>query len=251
MSSFITTKATQAVFDLVLARPIFTNSGEHPRLAHLWWSAPNQGNRLVQVYVQGELYDVTLDVTQRALYLDLDRTHTNRIELLAVPADDAQALWRPQQDLLASWSPSVASTAEVRLVRDETLATDTQVVVSIDGSDMDHGSMWPSDVSRSGFGALLGMGCFGFDDATGPGLGIGDLGAGPLGVDGFSWRWHRDNLGQGVYNIDLTTVNHAGLAVANPLSFQNVTLDDLPEPVEGLSLDESFTLSWTPPNQES
>jgi hypothetical protein len=251
LSSFITTNATQAVFDRVLARPILTPSGEHPRLAHLWWSAPSQGNRLVQVYVQGELYDVTLDVTQREIYLDLDRTHTNRIELLAVPADDPQALWRPQQNLLASWSPSVASTAEVSLVRDELLATDTQVVVSIDGSDMDHGSMWPSDVSRSGFGALLGMGCFGFDDTTGPGLGIGDLGAGSLGVDGFSWRWRRGDLGQGVYDIDLTTVNHAGQTVANPLNFQNVTLDDLPEPVAGLTLDENFTLSWTPPNQES
>jgi hypothetical protein len=197
------------------------------------------------VYVQGELYDVALDVTQREMYLNLDRTHTNRIELLAVLEDDPEAVWRPQLDMLDSWSPAVTSTAEVRLVRDEALATDTQVVVSVNGSSLDHGSMWPNDVSRSGFGSLLGMGCFGFDDATGPGLGIGDLGAGSLGADGFAWRWSRGDLGQGAYDIDLTTVNHAGLAVANPLSFQDVTINDLPEPVAGLTLDETFTLSWT------
>jgi len=247
LSSFITTKATQIVFDLVLARPVMTPSGEHLRLAHLWWSAPSQGDRLVQVYVQGELYDVTLDITQREIYLNLDRTRTNRIELLAVPADDPEAVWRPQPDMLTSWSPGVVSATELRIVRDEALAIDTQVVVSIDGTNLDHGSMWPNDVPRSGFGALMGMGCFGFDDATGPGLGIGDLGAGSLGADGFAWFWHRGDLGPGVYNLDLTTVNHAGLPTANPLGFLDVAIDDLPAPVAGLTLDEAFTLSWIQP----
>jgi len=232
----------------VLARSILTSSGEHPTLAHLWWSAPGQGDRLVQVYVQGELYDVTLDISQREMYLILDRTHTNRIELLAVPADDPEAAWRPQPDLLASWNPSVNSTAQVRLVRDEALAVDTQVLVSVNGASLDHGPMWPNDVPRSGFGALMGVGCFGFDDATGPGLGLGDLGAGPLGADGFAWRWRRDDLPLGVYDIDLATVSHAGLAVTNPLTFQNVAIDDLLEPVTGLTLDGAFTLSWTQPN---
>jgi len=248
VSSFITTNATQTVFDLVLARPVLTPCGEHAQLAYLWWSAPGQGDRLVQVYVQGELYDVSLDIFQRDMYLILDRTHTNRIELLAVQGDDPQALWRPQPDLLTSWIPSIANAAQVRFVRDEAIAIDTQVVVSVDGSNIDHGPIWPNDVPRSGFGALMGMGCFGFDDATGPGLGLGDLGAGSLGSDGFAWQWRRDDLSQGTYDIQFDTVNHAGVAETNPIAFQGVVIDDLPEPVADLTLDNAFSLSWTPLN---
>jgi hypothetical protein len=251
LSSFITTDATQSVFELVLARPVVTPAGEHPWLVNLWWRASQQGDRLVQVYIQGGLYDVTLDPSVREMCLLVDRTHTNRIELLAVPADDAQEVWRPQPGLLASWDPGVSSTAQVVLVRDESLAVDTQLVISVDGTNTDHGAMWPNDEPRSGFGALLGAGCFGYDDATGPGLGIGELGAGPLGLDGTALRWRRDDLGVGSHDIQVNAVNHSGLPVAVPLLIQDTLIDNLPDPVSGLSIDPSFLLSWTLTNPNS
>lgn len=251
LSSFITTDATQDVFELVLARPVITPAGEHPWLVQLWWRAPQQGDRLVQVYVQGELYDVTPDPSIKEICLLIDRAQTNRIELLAVPADDPQAVWRPQPEQLASWEPSVMSTAQVALVRDEVLPVDTQMGVSVDGVGTDHGAMWPNDETRSGFGALWGTGCFGYDDATGLGLGIGELGAGPLGADGTAWRWRRDDLGVGSHDIEVRAVNYAGLPVADALLIQNVLIDNLPDPVSGLAVDPSFRLSWTLTNPNS
>lgn len=242
MSSFITTNATQGVFELVLARPIVTAAGEHPWLVHLWWRAPLQDNRLVQVYVQDELYDVTLDPAVREMCLVLDRTRPNRIELLAVPADDSEAIWRPQPDLLGSWQPAVSSGVSVVVVRDETLPVDTQLVVEVDGPGVDHGAMWPEDQNRSDFDHILTFG-----DVAGLGLGVGELGMGRLGADGTAWRWHRNDLADGIHNVNVRAVDVAGLPVANPLLLQNTLIDSLPDPVSSLTMDPSFRLSWNLP----
>ncbi len=239
MSSFITTDATQDVFGLVLARPVVTAAGEHPWLIHLWWLAPFQDDRLVQIYVQGELYDVTLDPAVREICLVLDRTRQNRIELLAVPADDPQAVWRPQPDLLGSWGPAISSVAEVVLVRDEMLPSDTQLVVEVDGKGVDRGAMWPQDQNRSGFGNPLGQ-----DDEAGLGVGVGGLGVGPLGGDGTVWRWRRDGLGLGSHEIKVKAVDRTGAPVANPVLIEGVQVESLPDPVSGLTIDPSFHLSW-------
>ena len=230
MSSFITTDATQDVFELVLARPVVTHAGEHGRLVHLWWRAPLQGNRLVQVYVNDELYDVTLDTTVREMLLVLDRARLQRIELLAVPADDSVAVWRPQPGLLGSWRPAVRSVAEVALVRDADLPDDTQLVVSVDGVQTDHSPMWPA-----------------IESMTGPGVGLGDLGAGPLGDDGNAWRWRRDDLPTGPHNLRFDAVDPAGQAVADPLT-HTLSIERLPEPVTGLIISQDFQLNWSPPN---
>ncbi|NJL31001.1 MAG: hypothetical protein HC898_04885 [Phycisphaerales bacterium] len=56
---------------------------------------------------------------------------------------------------------------------------------------MHESRLFPEDQARSGWGGLMGLGTFGFDDATAPGLGdgISELGNGPLGFDGASWRF--------------------------------------------------------------
>ncbi len=239
MSSFITTDATQDVFDLVLARPIVTAAGEHPWLVYLWWSAPIQGNRVVQVYVQGELYDVTLDSTVREMVLVLDRTRTNRIELLAVADDDVEAIWRPQPDLLESWQPEVLDVVEVTMVRDEALPVDTHVVAEVGGQAVDSGAVWPNDVNRSDPDDLLE-----FADVSGLGLGVGGLGAGRLGFDATVWRWRRDDLAVGSHDININAVDLAGQPAADPILLQDVLIDNLPDPVMGLSIDQSFVLSW-------
>jgi len=242
LSSFITTSATQGVFELVLTRPVVTAAGEHPRLVHLWWRAPLQDDRLVQVYVQGELYDVTLDPAVRGMSLVLDRTRPNRIELLAVPADDPEAVWRTQPDLLGSWQPAVSSDVSVVVVRDETLPLETQLVVEVDGPGVDHGVMWPEDQNRSDFDGVLTFG-----EVAGLGLGVGELGMGRLGADGTAWRWRRDDLADGIHNINVNAVDVAGLTVANPLLIQGALIEGLPDPVSGLAMDPSFRLSWNLP----
>jgi hypothetical protein len=240
MSSFITTDATQSVFDLVMARPVITAAGEHPWLVHLWWSAPLQGARLVQVYVQDELYDVTLDPTLREMMLVLDRTRTNRIELLAVPDDDVEVLWRPQPDLLGCWQPGVMDAVEVAMVRDEALGVETQVVVEVDGQAVDSGAVWPNDENRSDPGGQLEEA-----DVSGLGLGVGALGVGRLGFDGTAWRWRRDDLAVGSHDIEVKAQDLAGQSAATSILLQGVQIDNLPDPVAGLSIDDSFVLSWS------
>jgi hypothetical protein len=241
LSSFITTHATQDVFELVLARPVVAAAGEHPWLVHLWWRAPLQDDRLVQVYVQGELYDVTLDPALREMCLVLDRTQQSRIELLAIPANDPQAVWRPQPGLLGAWQPSVSSSARVDLVRDERLPVDTQLVVEIDGQKTDRGAMWPQDQNRSVTDGLLAFG-----DVAGVGLGVGDLGMGALGAGGTAWRWRRDVPSIGSHDVTINAVDLAGMPVADPILIQDVLIDSLPNSVTDLAINPSFGLSWVP-----
>lgn len=237
MSSFITTDATQDVFELVLARPVMTAAGEHPRLVHLWWRAPMQGDKVVQVYVNDVLYDVTLDPALREMLLILDRTRQNRVELLTVPADDPQSIRRPQPGLLRTWKPALDGSARVALVRDVNLPVDTQLVVGIEGGVADHGPMWPATETR---------GVPGDDDAMGLGLGVGELGTGPLGVDGTAWRWMRDDLEAGTHPVHVDAVNHAGQAVSDPLDFA-VTIEHLPDPVKDFYVTPGFQLAWALP----
>ncbi len=239
MSSFVTIDATQDIFELVLARPVITATGEHPWLVHLWWRAPLQGDRVVQIYVQDELYDVSLDSWARAMFLVLDRTRTNRMELLAVPAGDPEAIWRAQPDLLRSWQPRVSDVAAVSLIRDETLSVDTRVDVEVDGVVIDSGLMWSNQVHRSDPDGNLEAG-----DVAGLGLGIGNLGAGRLGYDAASLCWRRDDLRQGTYDIVIGAVDSSGHPAADPLLLDDVLIDGLPGQVVGLSIDRAFQISW-------
>lgn len=242
MSSFITTDATQEVFELVLARPVVSESGEHPWMVHLWWRAPLQGDRVVQVYVQDELYDVVLDPAARETYLVLDRTSANRIELLAVPSDDPEVVWRSQPALLGSWQTGVSNAVKIGLVRDESLPPDTHVVVEVDGAVADVGAMWPREVNRSDPGGVVDH-----SEVAGLGLGIGELGVGRLGSDGNAMYWRRHDLPLGAHDVQLKAVNTAGQTEALALLLEEVPVDGLPEPVAGLSVDSGFGLSWTLP----
>ncbi len=237
--------ATQDVFENVIARPVATRHGHHPCLVHLWWSAPDQGPRLVQVYVNDQLTDVTTDPTQRQLWLMIDRTRPQRIELLAVPALDPDAAWRPQPESLTHWDPPVTDHATLTVIRDERLPVDTRLQVHVDGQPTDRGPMWPASQHRGGFGALLGLGEFGRDAVTGPGLGLGQLGMGPLGSEGTAWRWRRDDLTPGSHDLTVTATDHRGRTVAQPLTAADTGIDALPPAAETFTIDTAFTLAWT------
>jgi len=234
---------TQSVFEVVLARPVDRSEGTDAQLVELSWRAPVQGARVVQAYVDGQLHDVTPWSDSRSMWLLLDRRHCHRIELLAVPATEATDVWMPRPDYLSGWSRSVQDTAALTLVRDQTLPVDTQIEVAVDDNRSDVGALWPRDTARSGFGAVFGEGGFGVDAATGPGLGRGELGVGPLGSDGSRWRWRHTRLSEGEHIVTLTARNHHGEPVANALS-RSVTIARLPRPPASVSTDEAFTLHW-------
>lgn len=238
------TVPTQHVFTLVLARPVITAAGEHPSLVHLWWHAPDQGDRLVQVYVDGLLVFTTADPAQREMWLTCDRSVAHRIELLAVSIHDTDAIHQSHPHLLMSWSPRPSTEIDVRLLRDESLAVDTRVTVRLNDLPVAESLMWGPHDHRAGFGSLFGEGSFGHDDATGPGLGAGGLGQGALGSDGGALGWRIENLPAGENTIHLAATNAAGFAVALPVS-RTVVSQPLPLPPSSIALDSNFVLSWT------
>jgi len=235
---------TQEVFEVVLAREVVAGGGGISGLMHLWWSAPEQGDRVVQVYLNGELVEVSQDPSQRELWLICDRSHAQRIELLAVPAGDPEGLWRSRSDLLGSCESNINSESCFSLVRDEQLPVDSEVFVAVDGQLIDSGVLWPASEHRGGFGSVFGLGGFGYDGITGPGLGRGELGMGPLGVDGTAWRWRRGDLEEGVHNLSVAVKDQGGQAVADLALLDEVTIEAMPLPATDFSIDSDYTLRW-------
>ena len=239
------TSVTQDVFDVVLARPVITEGGDDPVLVHVWWSAPQQRNRLVQMYLDDELTEVTIDSSQRDIWVLCDRNRMHRIELLAIDASDSEALWMSHQDQLLSWNPPTKTTASVAIIRDEQLSIDSQVIMEVDGEIVDQGAMWPADEHRGGFGSVFGIGEFGYDAATGLGLGVGELGMGKLGADGTAWRWRRSDFEPGTHSLSVRVEDRSGLRVANDAAIGDITIDALPSPASSFSIDSDFVLRWT------
>lgn len=235
---------TQHVFQLVLARPMIGTTGDDPALVHLWWRAPQQGERLVQVYVDDELYDVTAHTQQRAMWLLLNRTQPHRIELLAVDPAAVSDVWQPQPTLLGQWSPPVRDVAAVSVLRDEALPVDAQLAIEVDGQAAANVPLWPGDEPRGGFGALFGQGGFGADAATGPGLGEGELGVGPLGADGTALHWRRPNLPDGERQLALNLLHRDGQPATDAPTHMQRTIERLPEPAAHVQLDPPATLRW-------
>lgn len=222
---------TQDVFDGALLRPATDGSG----LAQLTWRAAGQGDRVVQVYIDGRLYDATAEPTDRAMWLQLDPTRGHAVELLAVPSEQR---WADHREALGGGSSAFTLTAAVAMNRDESWPIDSRVTVHVDGELVHDRPLWASTDHRGGFGGLFGEGPFGRDPATAPGSGLGEFGFGAFGFGGAAWRW-RGRLTSGEHTIE-TRID--GQVVETQL----VNVDAIGEPVtvsvthEG----EQTVLSW-------
>ena len=237
-----TNNPTQQVFELVLARPVDAPDLQHARLIHLMWRAPEQGERLVQVYLNGQLSITSRSITQRDAWLMLDHDKHTQIELLAVCPSNATD---DQSEYLAGTNPSTQPFAAVRIMRDTAMPIDSCLSIEVEGASVsDQTKLFSPGDPRGGFGAVFGEGGFGYDNATGPGLGAGELGFGPLGSDGSALRWRSDALTQGPHRIDLSLQAAAGLPVAQTTSI-DLMIDRLPDPPSGVVLTDELTLTWT------
>jgi len=235
------TTITQEVFELVLARPVRVDGGDHPSLTELWWRAPEQGHRLVQVYVDERLIAVSADTAQRRLWVHIDRGQSGarRVELLAVPCGEPDTS-REHPRLLRGWPAVTRAGATLAVERDESLPLDTQVRFAIDGESLATQALWPPHAHRGGFGAVFGEGGFGHDAATGPGLGIGELGVGPLGTGGATSRLQL-RLHPGPHSLGGTRHTRDGFTM---LADQTRTVAAIPDPAHAMTIDPDFTLRW-------
>ncbi len=232
------TQPTQAIFDRVLLRP---SDRDVPGRALLTWQATGQGERLVQVYVNDRLYDVTTAPAQRRMWLHLDRQTDVRIELLAVPP---AAAWVDHGGELRSWIPRFVTAAVLVMTRDERLPIDSRAIVTVDGQAEPAIALWAAGDSRAGFGALHGMGEFGRDRATAPGEGLGEFGAAPHGGDGSAWRWRREDLPAGEHELAVQVTDGTGAIVGQLDAPLTVDIDRPPDPPRNVRIDEWFTLTW-------
>ena len=233
---------TQSVFDVFLARPVAAPDLQQGRLIHLQWSAPQQGDRLVQFYVDGELAGYTLTSSQRESWLLIDACSHTQIEALAVAPG---AVTKPMPDALGGVEPVTNPAASLVVMRDQTLPIDSVVQIAFDDPPApDQTPLFAPSAPRGGFGAVFGEGGFGFDASTGPGLGLGQLGYGPLGTDGLALHWRHDGLDPGEHAIELTLRDARGSNLVDPLTLQT-SITRLPEPPTDLSLSPDLTLTWT------
>lgn len=233
--------ATQEVFELVLARPVKVPDLQHGRLVHLLWRAPDQGDRLVQFYLNGRLSGHALSSTQREAWLILDHESHTQIELLAVDPGSAT------EDLaneLSGVSPATQPAGALTVLRDLSLPAGTSLGVAVDGLPAERVALFAPGDARGGFGAVFGEGGFGYDASTGPGLGMGGLGFGPLGSDGGALRWRNDSLASGQHTIDLSLQDAAGMDAAQSTSLQQ-TIDRLPNAPGDVELNQDLQLTWT------
>ncbi|MEM1027541.1 MAG: hypothetical protein AAGJ38_05615 [Planctomycetota bacterium] len=235
----------QAGLELTLGRAVVHEAGEHDSLVNLWWRDNTPEPSLVQVYVNGQLTTTTTSPDQRELWLIVNRSRQNRIELLKVNAEHADPLLEARPDRLRTWNPPISDGVEARVLRDESLPVDAKIEVAVDRQAVASGELWPNDTPRSGFGGLFGLGGFGQDTASGLGLGRGELGFGPLGTDGTAWQWHTRDLPPGSHSVTLTATDQTGQATSPPLTLDEFQVEALPRPATPLNMRSDFTLAWT------
>ena len=241
MSPTTNLNPNQQVFDRVLARRAAPPDPLHGRLVHLSWSAPQQGARLVQWYVNGVWAGVSASPGDREAWLLVDAGGHQQIELLAVDPADAAT---PSPALLAGVDPPTAPAASALVLRDNALPIDAWLSVAVDGGEPQRTPLFAADAPRGGFGAVFGEGGFGYDASTGPGLGRGQLGDGPLGTDGDALGWRDDTLPTGAHQLRLALQTPVG----DPLSAERTmdfTITRLPDPPTAVTLTADFLLTWT------
>ena len=233
---------TQDIFEWVWVEPAEPDA---PQLVRVQWRTTGQDDRLVQVYVDGRPYAVNPFAVVDEMYLELDRSVDHWIELLAVDAGDA---CRDLSNRLSALGVRPVNQASLALVRDERLDASARVTVTVDGQVRHVGPMWGGADSRAGFGGLFGVGEFGRDAATGPGVGIDVFGAGAFGAGGTSWHW-RGAAPAGVSEIDAIVHDAGGHEIGRLTEPVTVTTDRLPRPASQFKHSTGptgLTLHWTP-----
>ncbi|MEO1235561.1 MAG: hypothetical protein AAFX76_02105 [Planctomycetota bacterium] len=227
----------------VVGRAVLDEAGEHDTLVHLQWRPPDTPVA-IQVYVNGDLADVVADSSSHEAWLILDRASVQEVELLALPLHNAVDVWAGPPTSNGGFETTATSRIQVALLRDETLPIDTKIGVLIDGNRVGEALFWNESDPRSGFGGLFGVGGFGRDAASGPGLGRGELGYGPLGIDGTAWRWRSLPLESGEHALELEASDAMGVSVGSASDLGSFATAPTPSPASHLSIDADFTLNW-------
>ncbi len=231
-------------FESVVVRPVISMGVEHRRLVHLCWRTVESCDRLVQVYIDGLLSDVTNEPSQSSMWLSLDRSRAHVIELLSVPVTRRGDIHRSHRDKLWRRGEQPDDTClSASLSRVNTFEPDTRIRVYLDGELRAESALWDVSVCRTGFGNLFGEGGFGFDGASGPGLGLGSLGGGSLHDISSFWTWRSPVSAPGEHLLTLQAISPSGVLRSPPLTVGCVTAE-IPRAAVDIELGDDGVLRW-------
>jgi hypothetical protein len=189
-------------------------------LALLSWRADSLGDRVIQIYVNGSLFDVVVDPDQTELWCHLDRVHDVEIEMHAV---EPEVAWTVE-------STGYRGRASLAIARDESLPIDARVYVSVDGVSNAGQPLWGPTDSRGGLGAIFGIGPFGLDNLTD----TGDS----------NWIWTDDDLSAGEHLLDAQIRDHTGRRIAQLAEPLSITLERFPRAAVHPRIESDLTLRW-------
>lgn len=232
-------KPTTDIFKSIFAQPVLTDAGEHPQLIEVSWVLLKNQGHAIQIYVDHEVREVVTETEQHSCWLALDRRRPHVIAVLGVDPTEA---FVAQPERLKAFQPDYKSHASLSMLRDESLPHDAVAEVKLDGTIVHQRPLWEGHIHRSGFGNLFGMGDFGNDAITGPGLGRGSLGHGPLGSDAHRFVVNHELQAGSTQTLSWSLKAPSG---ENLTPFRTLSItSDLPvEPLTTLTLDETH-LRW-------
>ncbi|AQT67113.1 hypothetical protein STSP2_00254 [Anaerohalosphaera lusitana] len=180
---------------------------EVPYAALVKWQSQH-GDKLHQVYVNGELAGVSSDCGVRQMVVGLPVCFEGPVRIEVVAVDPGEG-WK--QFDVCDEPGSLNGRVELRWVKlhglpyegryEVYMAVDDEVV-DFDSQPFDEGPIWRGPWEKAGFGLDgFGSGGFGFDAGNACGFGRGCFGEGEFGLDAEEFRWVSDELGTGKYRF--------------------------------------------------
>lgn len=209
-------------------------------LALLTWreEAMTPGN-VLQLLIDGRLQEV-IEPGRLFAWVQLPGWRVTRVGLRIVDRADA---WVEPPDGDGS---GFAAAPGIAIHRPLDLPVDGRIIVKVDGQERGRWRLWENRESRTGFGAQLGLGGFGFDDAGAEGFGIGEWGAGSPGIDGFFWCWRLGDAAPGEHQIDVQLQDSDGAVIGDWPGGRLVNIEAPPPRASRFQIGPGLSLQWLP-----
>jgi hypothetical protein len=227
------------------AEPVVTaDEREHPTLALLTWSPALSMWWALQIYVNGELFDVVTRAGVDRCLLRLDRGEQHLIELHPV---DAREPWQERPAGVSGFDDPPTCGLRLDMPRDpEALDPTLRIGLRVEDELALIAPIWPANAARPGFGVRFGEEDFGYSFAVGPGFGATEAGEGPFGCGGTRLRHVLDLPPGQTHEIEAVLIDRAG--VAGPvIATARVELYAVSPPAGPIDVAGGFTLTWTLP----
>ena len=212
-------------------------------LIHLRWTTPEAPNNITQIYINRELVAVSEWPLQNELFLYYEEKNDLKFEVIHLNSKKIEHRYQNMKNYLNGWTQQYHKSRDYHLIRDEVFPAGTIIRLLNNESLVDRNELWRSTDHRGGFGSLFGEGLFGEDQATGIGLGRGQLGSGKLGVDGESLTlFTKLKTGSNLLQAMATDGNNNTLG--SPIEIEDVLIREFPNPVINISISSDYALNW-------